>query len=166
MSIYTNSSANTVKVLYKLSSKQYNNKSDQGNAANLVDDATSTFYPWEEIEVTAGASTDLGDSSVVKVVELGSVTATPTRVGATGDVENTSEHDMRVYFKIDGKSYNNKSDQGNANNPVDTEDSTYYPWEEVTVPVGQKFNSVGTTVVRTSVLGIAPPDAPELPRTR
>jgi hypothetical protein len=155
MSSYTNGSAGPEKVMFKIEGKTYNNGTQEGTA---VDNATSTFYPFDEVTVAAGATVDLGDSTIVKVVALDSAAAAPSRVGDTGDIANTDPaYDLKVMFKEDGKTYNNGTQEGAA---TDNATSTFYPFDEALVPPGKKFNSTGTKVVKTVVMVPGPATPP------
>ena len=153
MSSYTNGSAGPEKVMFRIDGKTYNNGTQEGTA---TDNATSTFYPFDEVVVAAGATVDLGNSTFVKVVALDASAAAPSRVGDTGDIANTDPtYDLKVMFKEDGKTYNNGTQEGTA---TDNATSTFYPFDEALVPPGKKFNSAGTKVVKTVVM-VPGPDA-------
>ena len=147
MSSYTNSSAGPEKVMFKVEGKQYNVGGGEGS---IVDTPTQTSYPFDEVIVAAGATVDLGNSSIVKVVAMSTAPSTPSRVGDTGDIANTDPNfPIKVMFKIDGKQYNVGGGEGAV---VDTATQTSYPFDEEVVPVGKKFDSTGTKVLKTVVL--------------
>jgi hypothetical protein len=54
---------------------------------------------------------------------------------------------VKVAFKLEGKTYNNGTQEANA---VDTAESTHYPFDEMVVPAGKTAELGNATIVATT----------------
>lgn len=139
MTTYVNSKTVPVKVQYKLEGKVYNEGGDQ-----VYDTPTRTTYPFEELIVAAGETAELGDAKIIGEVEM-EATAVPGPVGGLV-FTNPKQNPVKVQYRLKGKVYNDGVGDGN---PFDDGKRTSYPFEEVTVAVGESVELGAAEILKT-----------------
>jgi hypothetical protein len=145
MATFTNTSANNVKVMYKLVGKRYEARSaEQYTGMNT---ATESDFPWDEVLVGPGVTVNIGETTWQKVVDMGAPVAPalvrvgPQRGVATDIVNRVVDHNgnrnnIKVLFKVKGRQYNVAIGDGDV---IDEPGRTSYPWEEAIVGPDRAF---------------------------
>lgn len=165
MATFTNTGSKTVKVMFKLAGKQYN---VGGDADTHLNTAERSAFPWDEVVVAPGATTELGDVTWQKTVELDDVAVAPVRVGpqrgAASDIVNRvvdangDTNNILVRYKVKGRTYGVASTDAEV---IDEADRTSYPWEEAIVAPGRAFY-VTSDIAWTAVINMPRYKGPDL----
>jgi len=135
MATFTNTGSNTVKVMFKVDGKRYNNAGEDYTGRNT---ATESDFPWDEVLVAPGATVNLGNVVWQKEVDMGPPQTAVVRVGPprgqAGDIVNGGSSNVMVRYRVKGRTYG-----AAAELMVDTPTETFYPWEEAIVAPGRAF---------------------------